>query len=138
LDEAMDENELIINRVQDYIDSYFSENVYVKNSILEFNPYHTHYKYINKFEKLFSKKMSNDIEKGTKEHGLLSVLGANTIHLAKGGGWRFGKNKEIAQLGKFGSCLSLPRSYFLNPNKFDLEKGITTRLDWNDEDFSII
>lgn len=138
LDEAMDENELIINRVQNYIDSYFSKNVDIKNSILEFNPYHTHYKYINKFKTLFSKKMSNDIEKGTKEHGLLSVLGANTIHLAKGGGWRFGKNKEIAQLGKFGSSFSLPRSYFLDPNKFDLEKGIATRLDWNDEDFSII
>lgn len=138
LDVAIDENELIINRVQNHIDSFFSKNVDVKNSILEFNPYNTHYKYINKFKKLFSKKMSNDIEKGTKEHGLLSVLGANTIHLAKGGGWRFGRNKEIAQLDKFGSSFSLPRSYFLDPNKFDLEKGIATRLDWNDEDFSII
>lgn len=29
----------------------------------------------------------------------------------------------------------MPRSYFINPNKFELEKGYLMSQDWTDEDF---
>ncbi|CEJ70096.1 hypothetical protein BN1195_02400 [Chryseobacterium oranimense G311] len=138
LDSTKKEYAIIINRIKNYIEDYYSRNADIKRNILELNPYQTHFKYINQFNELFSKKMSNTIEKSAREDSLLSIFGTNTVQLSKGGGWKFGDKKEISQLGKFGSSFSMPRSYFINPNQFDMEKGMIMMTDWTKEEFSTI
>ncbi len=127
-----------IERVKKYIEFFFSKNINLKRSILELSPYYTHYKYINKFNELFSKKMNKSVGEGARENSLLSILGANTIQLSKGGGWRIGANKEISQLGKFGASFTMPRGYFVNPNEFELNKGFLIRQAWTDAEFLYI
>lgn len=132
---------LIIARIKKYIEDYYSKNIDIKNSISELNPYYTHHKSIRHFEKLFSKKMSESVDKGAKENSLFSILtnnGSNTIQLSKGGGFRIGNKKEISQLGKIGTSFTMPRSYFINPNKYELEKGFLMQQNWTDEEFSDI
>ncbi|UMB55339.1 hypothetical protein MKD41_07675 [Lutibacter sp. A64] len=126
---------LVTERIKKYNENYYGENIDIKNSVLELNPYHIHYKYIKHFNEVFYKNMSKTVDKGAKENSFLSFLGANTIKLSKGGGWRFGENKEISQLGKVGTSFTMPRSYFINPNRFELEKGFSIRQDWTDEEF---
>jgi len=126
---------LVTERIKKYIENYYGKNIDIKNSISELNPYHTHYKHIKHFDELFSKNMSKTVDKGARENSLLSILGTNTVQLSKGGGWRFGAKKEISQLGTVGASFTMPRSYFINPNKFELEKGYIIRQDWTDEEF---
>ncbi|WP_233899227.1 hypothetical protein [Tenacibaculum piscium] len=126
---------LVTKRIKNYIEDYYGKNIDIKNSVSELNPYHTHYKHIKLFDELFSKKMSKSVDKGARENSLLSILGTNTVQLSKGGGWRFGANKEISQLGKVGTSFTMPRSYFVNPNKYELEIGFIVSQDWTDEDF---
>ncbi len=139
LEDNLDKNapnySIVIERVKKHIEDYFSKNINLKRSILELNPYHTHYKSIKKYNELFSKKMNKTVEKGARENSLLSILGTNTIQLSKGGGWRIGAKKEISQLGQFEASFSMPRSYFINSNEFELSKGFEMRQDWTDEDF---
>lgn len=125
----------VIMRIEKYFKDYYGKNVNLKNSILELNPYQTHYRFIKKYNSLFQKNINKSLDIGASENSLLSILGSNTIRLAKGGGWRFGPKKEIAQLESFSSSFSLPRSYFIDPNKFELEVGILCRKDWIEEDF---
>ena len=47
-------------------------------------------------------------------------------------------NKEISKLGSFGTSFSLPRSYFINPNEFEIIKAIEMRTDWTNKDFEHI
>lgn len=126
---------LVIERVKNYIEDYYGRNIDIKNLVSELNPYHTHYKFIKTFNESFSKNMSKSVGKGARENSLLSILGTSTVQLSKGGGWRFGANKEISQLGKVGTSFSMPRGYFINPNKYELEKGFLISQDWKDEEF---
>lgn len=128
----------VIERIKNYIENYYAKNIDLKNSVSELNPYHTHYKFIKVFDESFSKNMSKSVDKGARENSLLSILGTKTVQLSKGGGWRFGAKKEISQLGKVGTSFTMPRGYFINPNKFELEKGFIIRQDWTDEEFSVI
>jgi len=128
----------IIERIKKYINDFYEKNIRVKNSIKEFNPYDTDYKHIKHFNDVFHKSMSKYIDKGARENSLLSIFGTNTVQLSKGGGWRFGTRKEISQLGTFGSSFTMPRSYFINPNKYEMEIGFMMRQDWKDEDFLTI
>lgn len=125
----------VIDRIKNYIEDYYGRNITLKNSISELNPYHTHYKLIKTFDESFSKNMSKTVGKGARENSLLSILGTSTVQLSKGGGWRFGANKEISQLGKVGTSFSMPRGYFINPNKYELEIGFLIKQDWKDEEF---
>jgi hypothetical protein len=79
-----------------------------------------------------------DTMKEAKKNSLLGIIGVNTIKLAKGGGWKYGNKDEISKLGKFEHSFSLPRSYFIHPNHFEVEQSIEMRKDWKDEDFQII
>jgi hypothetical protein len=124
-----------IQRITNYIEVFHNKYVNIKYPITELNPYHTHYKEIQLFNELFSKKMNESINKGATENSLLGILGVNTVQLSKGGGWRFGITNKISQLGKIESSFTMPRSYFINPNEFELEKGFLSREDWNHEDF---
>lgn len=138
LDKKKSNYSLVIERVKKYIEDYYGKNIDIKNSIAELNPYHTHHKSIKHFDRLFSKKMSESVEKGAKENSLFSILtnsDSNTIQLSKGGGFRIGNKKEISQLGTIGTSFTMPRSYFINPNKYELEKGYLMKQDWTDEEF---
>ena len=137
LNKNLDNNEYsnIIERVKKYISDFYEKNTILKNSIKEFNPYNTDYKHIKNFNDVFHKNMSNSINKGARKNSFLSVLGVNTVQLSKGGGWRLGAKKEISQLGTFESSFTMPRSYFINPNKYEIEIGFMTRQDWKDEEF---
>lgn len=125
----------VIKRVEKHIEEFYSKNVNCKESILELNPHYTHYKSIKNYEVLVSKKMNKLFKKGAKENSLLSTLGANTIQLSKGGGWRVGAKREISQLGRMGASFIMPRSYFINPTSFELSKGMEMVEDWTDDDF---
>lgn len=135
LDKNIPKNAAVIERVKKYIEDFYSKNIDLKRSIFELNPYYTHYKYIKKYNELFSKKMNQTVEKGARENSLLSILGTNTIELSKGGGWRIGPKREISQLGKVGTSFAMPRGYFINPNEFELQKGFEIKQDWSDEEF---
>jgi hypothetical protein len=135
LDKDNPEYTNVIERVKNYIEDYYAKNIDLKNSVSELNPYHTHFKFIKAFDESFSKNMSKSVGKGARENSLLSILGTSTVQLSKGGGWRFGAKKEISQLGKVGTSFTMPRGYFINPNKFELEKGFLVRQDWKDKEF---
>ena len=79
--------------------------------------------------------MSESVNKGAEESSLLKIFGTNTVQLAKGGGFKFGANKEVSQLGKVRASFTMPRSYFINQNIFEIEKGFLIRKDWTDEEF---
>ena len=128
----------MIMKVEKNIESFHNVHTVAKNSLQELNPYTTHYKQIQKFNDLFHKNMNRAINKGTMENSFLSLLDANTVQLAKGGGYRFGAKKEISQLSSFGTSLIMPRSYFINPNQYELEKGVEIRRNWSDDEFTDI
>lgn len=128
----------IIEQIKSHIDLFYRNNITLKHKIKELNPYYTSYKQVNHFNDLFYKNMSKTIQKGAEKNSLLSVLGVNTVQLSKGGGWKFGNKKEISKLGSVGSSFSLPRSYYINPNKYELEKGLEMRTNWKESDFEII
>lgn len=125
----------VIDRIKNFIENYYSINVNAKDKILEFNPYQTQNKYIRLFDDYFNKKMNSSLSEGVRKNSILNVLGTNTVKLAKGGGWKFGHKNEISQLGKVGTKMSLPRSYFIYPDKYEIEKGITVKNDWTNEEF---
>lgn len=135
LDKENLDNISILDRIKKYTYDYYENNVSLKNGILEFNPNQTHYKKIRYFNDLFHKNMSKSVNRGASENTFLSILGAKTTQLSKGGGWRFGATKEISQLGSFSSSFTLPRSYFIDPNKYELEVGFLTRKDWTSKEF---
>ncbi len=128
-------SEKIIKKIKDYIEGFYSSNIDIKKSLTELNPYNTHYILIKKFNEFHSKTMSQSINKGAMENSLLMQLGASTVELSKGGGWRIGSNNDISPLGKFETSFTLPRSYFINPNRYEFELGFQVRQDWSDEEF---
>ncbi|WP_312824861.1 hypothetical protein [Epilithonimonas sp.] len=127
-----------IKRIKKYIRDFYDKHTNSKNALSEFDPYNTHFKHIKKFNDLFHKNMSRSINQGAREDSFLSVLGGSTVQLSKGGGYRFGTKKEIAQLSSFGTSFTMPRSYFIDPNRYDMEIGMMIRQDWNDEEFANI
>lgn len=135
LDNRSPEYCIMLERIKNYTKNFYSSNADMKYSIGELNPYSTHYKQIRRFNELFSKKMRETVGKSVREDSLLSILGTDTVQLSKGGGWRFGNRKEISQLGKVGTSFNMPRSYFINPNEFEMEKNFLEKQDWTDEEF---
>lgn len=127
---------IAIARIKKYISDFYDKHTNAKNALSEFDPYNTHFKHIKKFNDLFHKNMGRSIDQGAKENSFLSVLGASTVQLSKGGGYRFGTKKEIAQLGSFASSFTMPRSYFIDPNQYDMEIGMLIRQDWKNEEFT--
>ena len=128
----------VIERVENYISEFYKKHTSLKNSIKEFDPYNTDYKLVRKFNDIFHKKVSRSIDKGVRKDSLLSILGGNTVQLAKGGGWRSSGNKNISQLGRFGSSFTMPRTYFIDPNKYELEILHFANKNWNEEEFAEI
>jgi hypothetical protein len=138
LDSSNQEHHAVISRIKNYIRDFYDLNTSLKNTLNEFNPYQTHYKLINKYNDFFHKHMRETIDQGAKKNSLLSLLGTNTVQLSKGGGWRLAPDKEITQLSSFGSSFTMPRTYFIHPNQFDMEKGMIILNDWKDQEFADI
>lgn len=138
LDSKTTSQNRIIERIKNYIDNFHNQYTVAKNSVSEINPYNTHYEYIQKYNHLFRKKISKAINNGAMEESFLSMIGTNTVQLSKGGGYRLGPKKEIAQLSSFGSSLIMPRSYFINPNLYELNKGVEIKRNWNDDEYAEI
>ena len=128
----------VIERVENYISDFYEKYTSLKNSIKEFDPYNTDYKLVRKFNEAFHKKMNRSIDLGVKKNSLLSILGGNTVQLAKGGGWRSSSNKNISQLDKFGTSFTMPRTYFIDPNKYELEMMYLVNKNWTEEEFAEI
>jgi hypothetical protein len=128
----------IIERVKNYINDYYLKNIDIKDAIWELNPKKTSKKSLRYFEMLFSKRMSETIDKGAKDNSLFSIMtnnGSNTIQLSKGGGFKIGNKKEVSQLGKISSSFTLPRSYFVNPNKYEIEIEMLMKQDWSNKEY---
>lgn len=128
----------IIDRINTYLDDFCAININIKKHIKELNPSYTNSKIFNYHNELFYKKMSRTIHDGAEKNSLLGVLGVNTVQLSKGGGWKSGNKKEISKLGTVGSSFSLPRSYFINPNKFEIERSHEMKSNWSDLEFKEI
>lgn len=127
----------IFDRIKNYSDNFHATNLDVKNKILELNPYYTHNKLFIEFNAMYRRDFSKKINKGGQENSFLSQL-ATTVQLGKGGGWRIGDREEISKLGSFGVSFALPRSYFIFPDKYDMEMGVELREDWQEGDFDLI
>lgn len=138
LDDENNYHICVIDRISEYISNFYKINADVKNAIKELNPYYSQNQSFKKFNSLFRKKMSTSINKGARENSIMSVLGVNTVKLSKGGGWKFEDKDGISQLAKIETSMSLPRSYFINPNDFEMEIGLESKMDWGDFDFKII
>ncbi|REC42068.1 hypothetical protein [Chryseobacterium sp. 5_R23647] len=142
LESSLDSSNLahnaVLSRIKNYICDFYDQNTSFKNTLNEFNPYQTHSKLINKYNDFFHKHMRETIDQGAKKDSLLSLLGTNTVQLSKGGGWRLAPDKEITQLSSFGSSFTMPRTYFIHPNQFDMEKGMIILNDWKDQEFADI
>ncbi len=123
-----------INRIENYIKSYYTTYIYPKSKIQELNPYHTDYKNIKHFNTLYSRHFNALMNKDAEKNSFLRVFG-KTVKLAKGGGWKLANTDEISPLGRIGADFTMPRSYFVDPNKFDMEKGREIKRDWTDEEF---
>jgi len=127
----------IFDRIKNYSDNFYATNLDPKNKILELNPYYTHNKLFVEFNAMYRRDFSKKIHKGGQEKSFLSQL-ATTVQLGKGGGWRIGDREEISKLGSFGLSFALPRSYFIFPDRYDMEKGVEMREDWQEGDFDLI
>lgn len=127
----------VLDRVKNYIDDFFSINADCKNGIAELNPYNTQYKLIKEFNKLNNRNFSRTVEKGAKQNSFLSQM-AKTVKLGKGGGWKLPGKEGVQKLGHFKSGMTLPRSLFIYPEKYDIMCGMEQRIDRNEEDFDII
>lgn len=127
----------ILDRIKNYSDNFYALNLDAKNKILELNPYYTHNKLFVEFNVMYRRDFSKKINKGAQKNSFLSQL-ATTVQLGKGGGWRIGDREEISKLGSYGHSFVLPRSYFIFPDKYDMEMGVEMREDWQEADFDLI
>lgn len=140
LEESLDINnqnhQQILKSIVDYMNDYYDKNINVKRNIKELSPYHSSNKILNDFNNFFNKKMRRGINKETDANSFLGF--ATTIQLAKGGGWKRGENNEIMKLAKIETSMALPRNYFIDPNRYELEESQEQQIDWKDDDFKII
>ncbi|MDV4068902.1 hypothetical protein CMT34_11935 [Elizabethkingia anophelis] len=126
-----------LERVKKYMEIFYDKNVKVKYGVNELDPYYTQSKYINLYNKMFSKKFNQMIQKATnEENSFLSAV--KSIKLAKGGGWKTGDNRDISKLFSIGHTFAMPRNHLIFPNRFDIEYGVAIHKDWKDEDFKLI
>lgn len=132
------EDTKIIQKIKSYIENYYSDNVDIKFKAKELNPFYTSYKNLRQFQDLFQKKLRESLDGAEKEHSFLGAFTGSTIILAKGGGWKVGNRNDIAPLSSFPLSFSMPRSYFINPNGFEIEKSTELRRDWTDDEFNHI
>lgn len=127
----------IIERIENYSREFFLNNINIKREIKELNPLFTHNALFIDFNVKSSRVFRSQFQKGSEsESSFLSMV--SKVTLLKGGGWKIDGKDEISKLGRFSSSFSLPRLYFIFPEKFDYELNTDKFTDWNENDFSIL
>lgn len=131
-----DDTELkeIYTRIEEYRDTYYKNNVLVKQKIKELNPFYSQNKLFTEFNKNHSRIFSRQLQKSTDQHSSFLNFFPK-VTLLKGGGWKMDGKKGISKLGNFSSSFSLPKIYFTQPENFDFEMNVTSSKNWDDNSF---
>ena len=137
VDEMNKEHLKILSRLESYLDDFFTKYVDVKFDVKELDPLYSQSKLYHEFNNLYFKNFDKKMEKSTDENNVMNLF-ANKVILAKGGGWKTGDERGISKLGKIEYRFTLPRNYFIDPTKFDLEEGQELMIDWKEDDFTQI
>lgn len=127
----------IYERIEKYMDDFFSSNVKVKANIKELNPYYSQNRIFLEFNKSHTRRFSNQIQKSTSKNSVLLSL-IPTVKLLKGGGWKMEGKEDISKLGKVSSSFSLPRNCFIEAENFDFEQNMELSTDWDHNYFDEI
>lgn len=118
-------------RVKSYKERKYNE-IDKKYQIKEWNPAWTHSKlyrlYIENHDKLFTK----DITKSIDKQDIFTQI-AQTVILAKSGGWKMPDRDGISQLGTVGVQFQLPKSMFIFPERGDYEYHTFYLKNWEIE-----
>lgn len=125
----------IMQSIIDHMENHFVQNIYTKQGIRELDPYYSSNKILNDYDSWFNKKARKGI-RGIEKTGFLAF--STTIILAKGGGWKQEDEDEIRKLKKIETKTALPRSYFINPNRYEMEEFDESYKDWKEDDFALI
>lgn len=135
LESNLDLNDLhskaVLGRVREY-DAVYNKELSKKNGIKELNPIHTQAKllrlYSENHDKSFSKKTKDEVDKKS----LFSQI-ATTVILAKSGGWKHEKHKQVSKLTQIGVSFQLPRSMFITPELVDWQFRLSLVEDWSNK-----
>lgn len=128
----------ITEKISNYLSSFYRTNIQPKSSLKELDPFYTQNDNMKLFSKIFYRDSAKSIRQNANEKSLANLLGIKTIHLAKGGGWKTGSNQDISPLVKFEHGITLPISYFIDPDRYDIDKNIQLKEDWKESDFYFI
>jgi hypothetical protein len=135
LDLNDDEQNKILKRIKQHIDTHFETFVRPKKDITELNPVYAQNKIYSDFNKNYFRSFGKQMKKHSDESNSIMNL-FSKVTLLKGGGWKTEGRKEISKLSKISSSFSLPRIYFIEPEVFDFENTREISSDWNDETFA--
>ena len=136
IDKSNTECHEALERIKNYKENYYKKYVHVKREIQELNPYYTHHKLFSEFNRMYNKDFTQRMHENLKESEKKSFLSmVPKIQLAKGGGWKMPGKEDVAKLGSFESSFTLPRTYFMFPDQFEVQENEKIIEDWNDEDF---
>lgn len=122
----------ILESIEKYTEDFW--NNLNQKRLKELNPVYTQAGYFDAFRKSYSKYLNRNITQYVEEKSIIRQL-AKTVAINKGGGWRIGPTQEISQLTTVGASLTLPRSYFINPDLFEFQRAKELSENW--ENFKI-
>lgn len=122
-------DEAILTNIQDYYEE-FRNQLSQKSAINELSPRFNERNSLLKYHEFYSKSLSQNYKQLEENStGIMSL--AHKVLLAKGGGWRIKGRSERHQLSSVGTSFTLPRSYFLNPTKFEWEHRVLLNKEWD-------
>ncbi len=101
--------------------------------VRELDPRNTQYKYLTQLTTLNNRKMEESVGKSIKKDSLLSILGSSNLMLAKGGGVKIDDKDDIMKLSSIQTKLTLPRTYFIAPERYDWRHREIIFKDWTNE-----
>lgn len=134
IDLAVPEFASVYERIEKHRQEHLDKNILVKNDINELNPYYTQNKLFTEFTYNYNRVFSRSLQKSTSESSVFLNF-CTTIKLLKGGGWKTEGREEITKLGKISHDFSLPRNYFIEPEKIDYEHSVNLSKEWNNDMF---
>lgn len=103
-----------------------------KSKIKEFDPSLTHARLFKKFNENYFEYMSRDMQKTVDNESVFLNM-VQKVQLAKGGGWKYGDKEEVSQLSVVSSSFQFPRTYYINPERFDIETRSSYVENWKNE-----
>ena len=103
-----------------------------KNEIKEFDPYESQGPYFYKFDKLFYKTQSEKIEKSVEAHSVFMQL-CTKISIGRGSKFKIGNNGQYSGMTEYATKFSVPRTYFIFPERYDCKFKKMREEDWEEE-----